>query len=104
MESTFSPCPTQFSFPSLRYRSFPGGSVVKNLPANIADTGLIVGSQRSPRKGNGNPLQYSCLGDPMDRGAWWDEMVEEHHQLNGHEFEQTPGHSGGQRSLACCSP
>ena len=78
--------------------------MVKNLPANAADTGLIVGSQRSPRKGNGNPLQYSCLGNPMDRGAWWDEMVGEHHQLNGHEFEQTPGDSGGQRSLACCSP
>ena len=49
---------------------FPGGSVVKNLPANAGDTGLIPGSGRSPGEGNGNPLQYSCLGNPMDRGAW----------------------------------
>ena len=48
--------------------------VVKNLPANagdIRDTGLIPGSERSPEEGNGNPLQYSCLENPMDRGAWW---------------------------------
>jgi len=46
--------------------------VVKNLPANagdIRDAGLIPGSGRSPRGGNGNPLQYSCLENPMDRGA-----------------------------------
>ena len=50
---------------------FPGSSVVKNLPANAGDVGLICGSGRSPGEGNGNPLQYSCLGNPMDRGAWW---------------------------------
>ena len=49
---------------------FFGGSVVKNLPANAADMGLIPGLGRSPGEGNGNPLQYSCLGNPMDRGAW----------------------------------
>ena len=49
---------------------FPGGSVVKNLPASAEDTGLIPGSGRSPGEGNGNPLQYFCLGNPMDRGAW----------------------------------
>ena len=52
---------------------FPGGSVVKCLPANAGDTGdadLIPGSRRSPGEGNGNPLQYSCLANPMDRGAW----------------------------------
>ena len=49
---------------------FPGGSVVKNLPANAGDSGLIPGSERSPGEGNGNPLQYSCLENPMDRGAW----------------------------------
>ena len=52
---------------------FPGGSVVKNLPANAGDTGdlgSIPGSGRSPGKGNGNLLQDSCLGNPMDRGAW----------------------------------
>jgi len=43
---------------------FPGGSVVKNLPANAGDLGLIPGSQRSPGEGHGNPLQYSCLGNP----------------------------------------
>ena len=50
---------------------FPGGAVVKNLPANAGDTGLIPGLSRSPGEGNGNSLQYSCLGNPMDRGAWW---------------------------------
>ena len=49
---------------------FPGNSVVKNLPANAGDTGSIPGMGRSPGEGNGNPLQYSCLGNPMDRGAW----------------------------------
>ena len=49
----------------------PGGSVVKNLSANAGDTGSIPGSGRFPREGNGNPLQYSCLGNPMDRGALW---------------------------------
>ena len=53
---------------------FPGGSVVKNLPANVRDTrdvGLISGSERSPAVGNGNPFQYSCLENSMERGAWW---------------------------------
>ena len=49
---------------------FPGGSVVKNLPANEGDTGLIPGSGRSPGVGNIYLLQYSCLGKSMDRGAW----------------------------------
>ena len=53
---------------------FPGGSVVKNLPANAGDEGLIPGSGRAPGKGNGNPLQYSFLENPMDRGAWWATM------------------------------
>ena len=44
--------------------------VVKNLPANAGDVGSILGLERSPGEGNGNPLQYSCLGNPMDRGAW----------------------------------
>jgi len=50
---------------------FPGGSVVKNLPAIAGDVSLIPGLGRSPGEGNGNPLQYSCLGNPMDRGTWW---------------------------------
>ena len=48
---------------------FPGGSVVKSPPAN-AEVSSIPGSGRSPGKGNCNPLQYSCLGNPMDRGDW----------------------------------
>ena len=43
---------------------------VKNLPANAEDSGSIPGSGRSPKEGHGNPLQYSCLENPMDRGAW----------------------------------
>ena len=50
---------------------FSGDSVVKNLPANAGDVGLIPGSGKSPGEGNGNPPQYSCLENPMDRGAWW---------------------------------
>ena len=47
------------------------GSGVKNLPANAGDVGLIPEEGRSPGEGNGNLLQYSCLGNPIDRGAWW---------------------------------
>ena len=50
---------------------FPGGSVVKNSPANAGDSGSIPGLGRSPGEGNGNPLLYSCLGNPTARGAWW---------------------------------
>ena len=50
---------------------FPGGSVVKNPPANAEDLSSILGLGRSPEKGNGNPLQYSCPGNPMDREVWW---------------------------------
>ena len=53
---------------------FPGGSVVKNPPANAGDAGdsvSISGSGRSPGGGNGNPFQYSCLENPVDKGAWW---------------------------------
>ena len=50
---------------------FPDGSLVKNPLANAGDTSLIPGLGRSPGAGNGNPLQCSCLENPMDRGAWW---------------------------------
>ena len=50
---------------------FPGDSVVKNSPANAEDTGSVPGSGRSPGGGHGNPLWYSCLENPVDRGAWW---------------------------------
>ena len=67
--------------------------MVKNLPANAGDAGLISGSGRCPGGGNGNPLQYSCLENPMDRGAWWaiahgatesDTTSAENTALNGH--------------------
>ena len=45
--------------------------MVKNPPANTEDAGSIPGSGRSPGGGNGNSLQYSCMGNPMDREAWW---------------------------------
>ena len=50
---------------------FPGGDSGKETSCNIGDAGLIPGSGRSPGEGNGNSLQYSCLENPMDRGAWW---------------------------------
>ena len=71
---------TSLSSPSLyslllpHSQGFPGGSGVKDLPANAGSNrgmGLIPGSGRSPGVRNGNALQYSCLGNPMDRGAWW---------------------------------
>ena len=52
-------------------QGFPVGSVVTNSPANAGDLDLIPGSGRSPGEGNGNPLQYSRLGNLMNRGAWW---------------------------------
>ena len=50
---------------------FPGGSAGKESSCNAGDLGLIPGLGRSPGEGNGNPLQYSCLENLMDRGAWW---------------------------------
>ena len=52
-------------------QDFPGGSDGKASAYNVGDLGSIPGSGRSPEEGNGNPLQYSCLGNPMDKGAWW---------------------------------
>ena len=49
----------------------PWQLTVKNLPASAGDVGLIPGSGRPPGEGNGNLLQYSCLGNPVARGAWW---------------------------------
>ena len=58
------------AFPTLQV-ALQGGSVVKSLPANAGNIGLIPGLGRSPGKGNDNPLQYSCLENPTKRGAWW---------------------------------
>ena len=54
----------------LRNKGFPGGSDGKKSTCNAGDPGVIPGSGRSPGEGNGNPLQCSCLGNPMFRGAW----------------------------------
>ena len=45
--------------------------MVKNLPANVGNPGSIPGLGRAPGEENGNPLQYSCMGNPIDRGVWW---------------------------------
>ena len=58
--------------------TYPGGSVVKNLPANVGDTGdagSIPGSGRSPEGGNSNPLQYSCLGNPLSMGSMGSQRI-----------------------------
>ena len=55
----------------LLMRGFPGGSLVSKLPANARDGSSTPGSGRSSGEGNSNLLQYSCRGNPTDRGAWW---------------------------------
>ena len=63
---------------------FPGGSEVKNSPSNAGDVGSIPRLERSPVGGNGNPQQYSCLGNLMNRGAWWDIVHGPCHKRVGH--------------------
>ena len=57
--------------PALPPQGFPGGSDSKDSACNMGGLGTIPGLGRSPRGGHGNPLQYSCLENPMDRRAWW---------------------------------
>ena len=57
---------------------FPGGSDNKESSRNVEDLGLIPGLGRSPGEGNGNTLQYSCLGNPMDREAWQAKSIGSH--------------------------
>ena len=57
--------------PTPVFLGFPGGSEGRESASNVGDLGLIPGFGRSPGRGHGNPLQYSCLENPMDRGAWW---------------------------------
>ena len=52
------------------YKDFPGDASGKESSCNAADPGLIAGLERSPAEGNGKPFQSSCLGNPMDSGAW----------------------------------
>ena len=59
------------SVPSLPHLGFSGGSDSKESAHNAGDPGSIPGSGRSPGGGHGNPLQYSCLENSVDRGAWW---------------------------------
>ena len=65
-----------FKIVTMGLLGFPGGSVVKNLPVNAGDVGLIPESGRSPGEGNGNPLQCCHLGNSLDRGAWWSTVHE----------------------------
>ena len=58
-------------------RGFPGGSVGKESACNAGELGSVPGLGRSPGEGNSNPLQYSCLGNPMDRGVWQVEVTKE---------------------------
>ena len=55
-------------------RGIPGSSADEESASNVGDLGLITGWGRSPGEGHGNPLQYSCLENPMDRGAWRDSL------------------------------
>ena len=56
--------------------------MVKNLPANAGDLDSTPGLERSPGEGHGNPLQYPCLKNPMDRGAWWATVLGRHKELD----------------------
>ena len=69
---------------------FPGGSVLKHLPANAGDTGSLPGSGRSPGGGTGNPVQDSCLENPMDRGAWQDRVEGVTEELDVTEHTHAP--------------
>ena len=82
-----------------------GDSDGKESTCNAGDQSSIPRSGRSPGEGNGNPLQYSCMENSTGRGAW---QTTDHgvtkSWLSGYEFEQTPGDSEEQGSLACCGP
>ena len=72
-----------FGYRSYFSWDYPGGSVVKNPPANAGNMSLILGSGGFPEEGNGYPLHYSYLENPMDRGAWWVQSMES--QRVGHD-------------------
>ena len=60
-----------FKGTNIIHKGFPGSARVNNLSVGVGDTGSILGSGRSPGEGNGFALQYCCLNNSMDRGAWW---------------------------------
>ena len=62
---------TEYILPIISHQGFPGGSDGKESACNVGDLGLIPGLGRAPGGGHGKPLQYSCLENAMDRGAWW---------------------------------
>ena len=68
---------------------FSGGSVGKDSACNVGDLGSVPESGRSPGEGNGNPLQYLCLENPMDRGPWWPTV----HGVTKSWTEQTDSHT-----------
>ena len=75
---------------------YTDGAVVKNLPAKAGgtgDVGSIPGLRRSPGLGNCNPFQYSCLENPMDRGAWWGIVTKSRTRLNTHIHTHTHTHT-----------
>ena len=78
---------------------FPGGSDGKASAYNAGDLGSIPGSGRSPGEGNGNPLQYSCLENPMDRGAWQVTVPEVTKELDMSEQISTAHHIGKEEML-----
>ena len=75
------------------YKRFPCSSVSKESACEAGDLGSVPGSGRSPGEGTGNPLQYPCLGNPMERGAWWATV----HGIA--ESDMTEGLSKAQHSL-----
>ena len=89
---------------------FPGGSVGKHPPVNAGDSDSFPGLGRAPGKGNGNPLQYACLENPMDRGAWWaivHSVPKSQAQLSDKTTTTTPAilkylpHDNPRHSLTC---
>ena len=68
---SFSNSPNSGSLIKDKILAFPGGSEVEASASNVGNMGSIPGLGRSPGEGNGNPLRYSCLENPMDGGAWW---------------------------------
>ena len=92
----------------MHFLGFPGGLEGKVSACNAGDPGLIPESGRSPGEGNGTPLQYSCLENPMDRGPWEAAIPESGRSPGEGNGTPTPvllpGKSHGRRGLGGCSP